>query len=961
VNSEEIENTLEANLVSALNQKAAGVMVYQSAGSPGASASIRIRGNTSVSLGNSPLFVVDGVPIDNSEVGNGVGGVDQSNRAIDINPNDIASLTVLKGPAATVLYGIRAANGAIIVTTKKGKKGKPKVTFSTNYVSSQVNKLPEMNTLYTQGRPVGGVPTWRGPGDKEGFSWGPAISDMEFDQDPNNPLAPPARDFSPDGQYLYDNNGFLVPEGQGNGQPAQAYANNDNFFVNGRSTDNNLSISGGNDVINYYVSTGYLYQQGVVPKSDWQRISVLGKLSADLTDKFNLGFQANYINSGGMRIQRGSNISGVMLGLMRNTPTFDVANGYTDGREAADDEAVYVLPNGTQRSYRNGVYDSPFWTVNRNPFEDEVNRVIGNISLTYDVLPWMTISYKLGLDTYGDSRIYSMDINSADVPEGQVVMRNITNTDLNQDLLFLFNTEFAQDFNLNATLGGNMWDTRYNSRTTTGTTLGAAGFYHISNATNITSGEFIGDKRIYGVFADVRLGWRNQVFLNLSARNDWSSALPKENNSFFYPAVSLAWTFTETLGLSTNAWFSYGKLRASWGQVGNDAPIYSTTTPFASAFIGGDGFINGIGFPAFGLNAFEQASALGNPELEAELTSTLEFGGEFKFFQGRLGIDVTYYDSETNGQVLDVDLAPTSGFTSVLKNAGKVTNKGWEVMLNADIIRAGDFNWNLNANFTQYETIVEELDPSIGEGGIGLSGFVSTSSRVIAGQPYGVIYGNRYQRVEEGANEGRLIIGSNGWPLADADAGVLGDPNPDWLLGVRNTFTWKGINLSFLFDIRQGGDMWNGTGGVMAYWGMTNETAQERNVQGYVYDGVVNTGTDESPVWEENSTPVDFANPEDGLGSYKWVRYGFGFSENEVEDASWVRLRELGVSYTFPESLTKSVLVNVGFTGRNLWLSTPYSGIDPEANLTGSTNGFGLEYFGMPNTKSYAVNVQLTF
>jgi hypothetical protein len=261
----------------------------------------------------------------------------------------------------------------------------------------------------------------------------------------------------------------------------------------------------------------------------------------------------------------------------------------------------------------------------------------------------------------------------------------------------------------------------------------------------------------------------------------------------------------------------------------------------------------------------------------------------------------------------------------------------------------------------RHHTLVEELDPSIGEGGIGLSGFVSTSSRVIAGQPYGVIYGNRYQRVEEGANEGRLIIGSNGWPLADADAGVLGDPNPDWLLGVRNTFTWKGINLSFLFDIRQGGDMWNGTGGVMAYWGMTNETAQERNVQGYVYDGVVNTGTDESPVWEENSTPVDFANPEDGLGSYKWVRYGFGFSENEVEDASWVRLRELGVSYTFPESLTKSVLVNVGFTGRNLWLSTPYSGIDPEANLTGSTNGFGLEYFGMPNTKSYAVNVQLTF
>jgi TonB-linked SusC/RagA family outer membrane protein len=962
VDSEEIANGLETNLVSALNQKAAGVMVYQSAGSPGASASIRIRGNTSVSLGNNPLFVVDGVPIDNSETGNGVGGVDHSNRAIDINPNDIASLTVLKGPAATVLYGIRAANGAIIVTTKKGKKGKPKVTFSTNYVSSQVNKLPEMNTMYAQGRPVSGVPTWRGPGDKEGFSWGPKISDLEFATDPSNAFAPPARDFDPEGNYLYDQNGFLVPQGEGNGQPAQAYANNDNFFVTGRSTDNNLALSGGNDVINYYVSAGYLYQEGIVPNSNWQRFSVLGKLSADITDDLNIGFQANYINSGGDRIQRGSNISGVMLGLMRNTPTFDAANGYTDGRKAADDESVYVLPDGTQRSYRNGVYDSPFWTVNRNPFTDDVNRIIGNLSASWRATPWMTVSYKLGLDTYGDRRSSALDILSADVPEGQVQNRNITNTDLNQDLLFLFNTDFAQDFNLNATLGYNFWSTKYYSRTTTGTTLGAQGFYHISNATNITTGETIAEKEIYGVFADIRLGWRNQVFLNLSARNDWSSALPKENNSFFYPAASLAWTFTETLGMSTNPWFSYGKIRASWGQVGNDAPIYATSTPYFGSNIGGDGFINGIPFPAFGVNSFERSNQLGNPDLQAELTTTIEFGAEFKFFQGRLGFDVTYYDSETNGQVLSVDMAPSTGFNAVLKNAGKVSNTGWEVMLDALIVQAGDFQWNLGANFTQYETTVDELDPSIGEGGITLAGFVSTSARVIAGQPYSVIYGNRYRRVEGGANDGKLLIGTDGWPLADANAGAIGDPNPDFLLGLRNTFSWKGINLTALLDFRQGGDMWNGTHGVMSYWGMTKETADDRDVKGYIFDGVVNTGTEESPEYEANDVPVDFFDPRFGVSAQnKWVRYGFGFSENEIEDASWVRLRELGLSYTFPETLTKSVRVNVGFIGRNLWLKTNYTGIDPEANLTGVTNGFGLEYFGMPNTKSYAVNVQLTF
>jgi hypothetical protein len=215
--------------------------------------------------------------------------------------------------------------------------------------------------------------------------------------------------------------------------------------------------------------------------------------------------------------------------------------------------------------------------------------------------------------------------------------------------------------------------------------------------------------------------------------------------------------------------------------------------------------------------------------------------------------------------------------------------------------------------------------------------------------------------VPDGQFKDQLVIGTNGWPIASPSAGAIGDPNPDWLMGWRNTFSWKGINLTALFDFRQGGEMWNGTRGVMDYWGTTKETADDRDIQGYIYDGKVNTGTAESPVWEQNSTPVDFANPEAGLGQNKWVRYGFGFSDNEIEDASWVRLREVALSYTFPESLTKKVGVNIGLVARNLWLKTNYSGIDPEANLTGVTNGFGLEYFGMPNTKSYAVNVQLTF
>jgi TonB-linked SusC/RagA family outer membrane protein len=964
VQDEEIRSTLEPNIVNTINQKAAGVYVYSSSGSPGASASIRIRGNTSITLENNPLFVVDGVPINNNEVLNGYGGVDQSNRAIDLNPNDVASLTVLKGPAATVLYGIRAANGAIIITTKKGNKGKPKITFSTSYIASQVNKLPGKQSSYAQGRPRNGIPTWLGPERFEGFSFGPKISDLEFAIDPDHPESPPPYAFDPAGNYLFDDHGFLVSKGTGNGQPAIAYPNDENFFVTGHSSDNFLSISGGEEDINYYVSTGYIYQSGIVPKSDWSRISVLGKFSAQLTDDLNIGTQVNYINSGGSRIQRGSNISGVPLGLFRNTTTFDAARGYSDGREAANDPSVYIFPDGTQRSFRWGVYDNPFWTVNKNPYEDNINRVIGNLNFSWQIAPWVTLSYKIGLDTNNEERKQASDINSAGSVEGTISQHNFNINLLNSDILFLFKYEVSQNFKLNATLGYNYFYDQRNYRGSYGSSLGTAGFYHISNATDIWAYEIIEEKKIHGVFADILFSWDNYLFLNVALRNDWSSALPKEYNSFFYPAVSLGWTFTENLGLSGNSVFSYGKLRISWGKVGNDAPIYAASNRFEQARIQGS-FINGIPFPAFGVNAFERSNVLGNPNLKAELTSTLEFGGEFQFFQERLSLDITYYTSETVGQVMDVDLAPSTGFNSVIKNSGKIGNKGWEIMLEAIPLKIRDFQWGININFTKYESFVKELDPSIGIGGITLSGFPSiTTSKAIAGQPYGVLFGNIYRRVEEGKYKNDLIIGDNGWPLTDSNSGIVGDPNPDWLLGLRNTFTWKGITLSGLLDIRQGGDMWNGTVGIMNYWGIGIETEQEREVKGYAFDGVVNIGTEENPVWEQNQTPVDFADPQYGLSSYKWVRYGFGFSENEIEDASWIRLREISLSYEFPISVLNKMKIeglSISFIGRNLFLHTAYTGIDPEANLSGVTNGFGLEYFGMPNTKSYSMNVRLTF
>lgn len=944
VKADDIVNAQEANIVNALNSKVAGVSVVSSSGSPGASSNIRIRGNTSINGSNSPLFVVDGVPIDNSSggLGNATDGVDNSNRAIDLNSADVESLTVLKGAAATALYGIRAANGAVIITTKKGQSGKAKVSFSSSFTIDEVNKLPEFQSTYAQGRPVGGVATWRGPETFEGFSWGPAIADLEFDGS----------------DYPFDVNGRLVPKGTGNGNPAKAYDNVESFFVKGKTYDNNLSVSGGNETSTYYLSVGNLQTSGVVPNSDWSRTTVKVTADTKITDKLKTGISATVSNTGGSRMQRGSNISGLALGLFRNTPTFDAGNGKT-GQDAADDPATYELADGTQRSYRAGIYDSPYWTVAKNRFNDNVDRVIGNVHLSYEIAPWFTVSYKIGMDHYTDQTKGFGDINSASFPTGSIWNVDINSTDLNSDLLLIFNKDISEDLTLNAILGHNYYTYNYYTHQTIGTDISIPGFDNMSNAATVTSSEGWSRKKINGVFGDIKLEYRNFLFLNLTGRNDWSSTLPESNNSFFYPAVSLGFDFTEAFGIANGSVLSYGKLRGSWGQVGNDALLYSTANYYNSAFVGGDGFIDGIQFPAFGGNAFERSNTLGNNELKAELTTTYEFGGEFKLFNGRLGIDYTYYNKSTSDQIINVNISNTTGFGGLIQNAGLIENKGHEVLLTATPVKVGDFSWDIEVNFTKYTTIVKELAPGIDR--IFLAGFTSASSNVIAGEPYGVLYGDAFQRNDED----KLVIGSDGWPLVDPNGDkVLGDPTPDWLAGVRNTFRYKGFSLSALLDIRQGGDIWNGTNGIINYFGTSQQTADQRNIRGYVFDGVLADGNGEATT-TPNNIPVDFANPANGVGTYKWVRYGFGgLVEENIQDGSWVRLREVTLTYQFPSSLLSKAKISnasISLSGRNLWLSTKYTGIDPETNLTGASNGIGLDYFNMPNTKSYGATLRVSF
>ncbi|MEM9685527.1 MAG: SusC/RagA family TonB-linked outer membrane protein, partial [Bacteroidota bacterium] len=933
VDAEEIENTNEVNIASALSSKAAGVQVTASSGSVGASANIRIRGNTSINRTNSPLFVIDGVPIDNSSSLNVTGGVDNSNRAIDINQNDIASINILKGVAAQTLYGLRAANGVILITTKSGKSGKPRVTVTSNIAFTEANQFPELQKEYAQGRPDGGAPIWRGPDTGEGFSWGPAISSLEFDGDTS---------------YPYDRNGRLVPTGMGNGTPARAY-DNLTFFRVGILSDFNVSVSGGTDNIRYFVSGGKLDQIGISPTEKFGRTSFRANISADLTDRITLSASGTYANSGGRRVQRGSNISGIMLGLLRTTPTFDNGNGLTGG-EAAANPIAYVNPDGSQRSYRGGIYDNPYWTVARNPSFDDVNRFIGNLQLDYQLTDWLAIKGTYGYDRFDDSRTLGIDVGSATDVNGSVTYRDESNQDITSQLLFLFNKDFSEKLNLGATFGFDHYTSKRIIRRTDGFGLTIPGFFHISNSASQTNQEFINRRELRAALGNVTLGYDNTLFINASLRNDWSSTLPADNNSFQSYSVGGSLVFSEFIDESS--WLSYGKLRGSWGRTGNDAQIYATETYYNPGTADGDGFITGNVFPLFSSVAFERSALLGNDDLKPETTTEFEVGAEFRLFDSRITLDVAYYNKETVDQIIQVTQPATTGFTNRVINAGTVSNSGWEISTNITPVRTDNFTWDLNVNYTQFENVVEELVEGIEP--ILLNGFVGTSSRAVAGESYGAIFGSRWLRDENG----NQLVDDNGLAIADPTNGVIGDPVPDFTVGIRNTVSYKNLSLTALLDIRKGGDVWCGTCGILDYFGVSKATGELREGS-YVVQGV--RQSDGQP----NTTEVPYADPAGGLNANRWVRYGFGgIAEDYVFDGSFVKLREIALSYAVPNRLIENTglsSVAVTLAGRNLLVITDYPGIDPETNLTGDSNGIGLDYFNQPLTRSYSVALKVTF
>ena len=973
ISTDEINKSGSGNALSELNGKASGLTIINSAGDPGAGTYIRLRGVTSITGNNQPLMVVDGVPIDNSvnnydptsatpdvsgPASNQTGGSTSTNRGVDLNPSDIESITLLKGPAATALYGISAASGAIIITTKRGGAGGTIVSFNSSYTQDRISQVPDLQTMYSQGsKGIYAGPTGNST---RRLTWGAAIDTLSWDGISN----------------IWDPHGNIVGKSNPLAKiPVFAY-DRYNFFQHGETFNNNIAVSGGNTKSGFRMSIGNLHQTGIIPTTKYDKTSVSLNGQSAITDKFSISGGVNYIRSDNDKSQQGSNVSSVMLGLLRTPPTFDNSYGLSN---PVKDSKSYLQPNGHQRDYRGGAgYDNPFWTVNRIPYHDKVQRVFGYANASYTLFDWITFNYRVGGDVYSQNDKNAYDIFSNGFPAGAIHLLNYYNEQYNSDFTVNLKKKFTEKLNGSLVVGQNYFTSTSKSNLSHGSGFVLPNFLDMRNATSYTVDETFGQKRTTAIYGEAHLDFNDMLFLTASGRREVSSTLPPDHNSFFYPSVSLAWEFTRLGNLSTSNTLNYGKLRASYAQVGKDAPVQGLLTYYGKAKIS-DGFTDGIQFPISGNSGYEISSTIstiGNPNLRAEKTESYELGTDLGFFNNLVVLNATAYYSKSTGVILVVPIAYSTGFSSQLLNAATITNKGLEITLSTSPVKNDKFRWDLNFNFARNINKVVSLATGIPK--VLIAGFQNGEVDAVAGKAFGQIYGSVYQRSDPNDRNSPLLINDDklndpthyAMPLVSTTNAAIGDINPDWTGSAITTLTYKGFSLGGQLDVRQGGVIWNGTRGALSYFGTSGESAN-RN-QPVTFKGVLghlNAAGSVVHYADDGVTEIDKPGATNTVATtysqVYWQDIGSSFvgpAEPSIEDASFVRIRQLSLGYELPKKwLDHAHFSNVSVTifTNNPVLWTKYKGVDPETSLAGPANGQGLDYFNNPGTKSYGVRLNV--
>ncbi|WP_343668146.1 SusC/RagA family TonB-linked outer membrane protein [Chitinophaga sp.] len=952
VKGDELTKASQGDALRAMSGKVAGMQVIGSGGTPGAATFIKLRGTNSLTGNNQPLFVVDGIPVDNGQnysgdpsdgTNNLLQGATNTNRGADINPEDIESISVLKGPAAAALYGIDAANGAIIITTKKGKAGRMQVDFSTGVSFDVVNRLPGIQKQYVKGLSGAIAPF----SSSTRYSWGANIDTLFWDGNANE----------------FDRHGNVV--GASNAAAKTKFVPYDNtkdFWRTGATYNNSLSFTGGTDAATYRMSVSHMYQNSIVPVQSYSRTSIAMAGTLKISDRVKVSGNLNYTNDGGNMPQNGSNTSGIMLGLTRTPIDFDNSNGGLK----ADDPKTYLLSNGLVRSYRNGIYDNPYWTINKNPYTTSVNRLIGSTQVDWNIWKDLSLTYRVGTDVYQDNRHQYYEIQSGAYSGGRVFDDRYTYRSVNSDAILTWAKQLSKDFRLDVKLGNNYYSRKLDELYTQGDGLTAPGYDNISNATVQKSYNFVTPYRRVSGYFDINLDYKSMLFLEITGRNDWSSTLPKNSNSFFYPSASLGWVFTELEGLKDNDVLNFGKVRVSVAQVGKDPGEFRTRSFFAPTTFA-DGYTSGISFPYDSKGSFFLDNVLGNPDLKPEKTTSYEAGLQLQFFHNRLGLDATYYYSKGTDLIVQSPIAGTSGFQFVTLNAGSIRNNGVEVTLNGKILADRPFTWDMNINYSMNRSKVLKLAPGISQ--ITVNGFTGTVIAHLPDQPAGIIYAYGWLR----DSQGRVVISDKsddfGYPVVSTEQKAVGNPNPKFLMGWGNTFSYKGFTLYTLIDWKCKGDIWDGTRGSLMAIGTSKYTLNRETehtfggVMGHLNDAgeLVHTegGSEVAGAGAVNTTAVP-------LDQNWYLGNGGGFgaqTETFIDDGSYVKLREVTLSYDFKGFRESKFIrgITVSTFARNIILWTPYKGIDPETSLTGATNAQGIDYFNMPGTASFGLNLKFHF
>ncbi|HMN33575.1 MAG TPA: SusC/RagA family TonB-linked outer membrane protein [Chitinophagaceae bacterium] len=923
VKSDALQKSGEINVIEALAGKAAGAQVTSSAGTPGASSKILLRGNSTFTGNNEPLFVIDGIPVDNSTsqpvagdypYNENLAGVNESNRGIDINPDDIESISVLKGPAAAALYGARGGNGAIVITTKKGRKKKGiGITYNTSVEFTKVNKLPKLQSTYAQGS----------GGNYSTYNPGPDGIVNTADDNLGNPNSWGPRFDTSSTLHAYDNFGA--------------------FFKTGHGYTNNVAIDGGGDNSSFRLSLGNYKSDGVIPNSNYARTTINLFGESTLSPWLRIGATGNYTNGKGTRVQNGSTLAGTMLTLFRTPASFNILNWWDDKKE--------------QPNLYYGIYDNPLFTANRNSYTDLTNRLLGNVYGVVTFTPTLSLNVKSGIDNYTTNStqifdLYSFGNDNSD-GMGQINTSNNTYTQMYTDAILKYSEKFDDAYDFSVSLGYNNWDMKNSYGFQRGRNFSLPNLYNLSNTNELYASNSISKMQTNAIFSDVALGFYNTLYVNFTGRNEWSSTFGKNGKSFFYPKGDISFVFSELINRANNDAsnvLSLGKVRVAMAKAGISPSIYSDrnyyTTPIFT-----DGYTNGNGFPYLGVNGYSASNVYNPGNLLPESVTGKELGVELRFWKNRFGIDFTTYNQVTNNILLSRPVSPSTGYQYVYQNSGKMQNKGIELTLDLNVIKMKNVNWNIGMTYTKNRNEVLELADGVSELSIE-SGFSEIGSFAIVGQPYGVFYGTRWQR---DAATGKVLVDANGLPLVDPITGKIGDPNPKYLLGLSNSITVYGVNFSFLFDIRKGGDIWNGTYTRLNRMGRTEESADRERT--YVIDGIFAPGTPKAGM--SNDVAISALNY---FSRYVGDASGTSAAENAIQDGSWVRLRSLNLSYRFDfTKYTKHIqYIETFMTARNLWLRTKYKGVDPETSLTGAgSNINGYDYFNNPGTKSFLLGLRI--